>query len=167
MFYSQGLINSWTSSCLRSRRARRSTGGRDARTGSSRTTQSTSPCFTTPISSSRRCTRRSWKDGSPCSARSTFCGEFIFIYEFIFIFPWAIGLTYCFVYSLRTEDVFHSDASVRKTQLRLALEHLELDDITETMLDEMDACDAECRPDDAAMASKWPADDIQPKTRKR
>jgi hypothetical protein len=29
------------------------------------------------------------------------------------------------------------------------LEHLELDDITETMLDEMDACDEECRPDDA------------------
>ena len=79
----------------------------------------------------------------------------------------AIGLTYCFVCSLRTEDVFHADASVRKTQLRLALEHLELDDITETMLDEMDACDEECRPDDAAMATKWPADDIQPKTRKR
>jgi hypothetical protein len=33
------------------------------------------------------------------------------------------------------------------------LEHLELDDITETMLDEMDACDEECRPDDAAMAT--------------
>ena len=53
--------------------------------------------------------------------------------------------------------MFHADASVRKTQLRLALEHLELDDITETMLDEMDACDEECRPDDAAMATKWPA----------
>ena len=167
MFCLQDLINTSICLCLRSRRARRSTGGRDARTGSSRTTQSTSPCFTTPISSSRRCTRRSWKDGSPCSARSTFCGEFIFIYEFIFVFLWAIGLTYCFVYSLRTEDVFHADASVRKAQLRLALEHLELDDITETMLDEMDACDAECRPDDAAMATKWPADDIQPKTRKR
>ena len=51
-----------------------------------------------------------------------------------------------FVCSLRTEDVFHADASVRKTQLRLALEHLELDDITKTMLDEMDACDEECRP---------------------
>ena len=63
--------------------------------------------------------------------------------------------------------MFHADASVRKTQLRLALEHLELDDITETMLDEMDACDEECRPDDAAMATKWPADDIRPKTRKR
>jgi len=47
------------------------------------------------------------------------------------------------------------------------LEHLKLDDITETMLDEMDACDEECRPDDAAMATKWPADDIRPKTRKR
>jgi len=76
-------------------------------------------------------------------------------------------LTYCFVCSLRTEDVFHADASVRKAQLRLALEHLELDDITKTMLDEMDACDEECRPDDAAMATKWPAADIRPKTRKR
>ena len=57
--------------------------------------------------------------------------------------------------------MFHADATVRKAQLRLALEHLELDDITETMLDEMDACDEECRPDDAAMATKWPADDIR------
>ena len=62
--------------------------------------------------------------------------------------------------------MFHADASVRKAQLRLALEHLKLDDITETMLDEMDACDEECRPDDAAMATKWPADDIRAKDAK-
>ena len=67
---------------------------------------------------------------------------------------------------LRTEDVFHSDPGVRKTQLRKALDHLGLADVTEEALDAMDACDEECNRDDAAMATKkFTAGDVNPSTR--
>ena len=66
---------------------------------------------------------------------------------------------------LRTEDVFHSDPGVRKTQLRKALDHLGLADVTEKALDAMDACDEECNRDDAAMATKkYTAGDVNAKT---
>ncbi|ACO67934.1 predicted protein [Micromonas commoda] len=67
---------------------------------------------------------------------------------------------------LRTEDVFHSDPNVRKEQLKKALSHLGLADVTESALDAMDACDEECNADDAAMATrKYEAGDVSPETR--
>ena len=67
---------------------------------------------------------------------------------------------------LRTEDVFHSDPGVRKEQLRKALSHLGLADVTESALDAMDACDEECNRDDAAMATKkYEAGDVSLETR--
>mmetsp|Transcript_7436 Transcript_7436/g.30108 ORF Transcript_7436/g.30108 Transcript_7436/m.30108 type:complete len:499 (-) Transcript_7436:100-1596(-) len=73
------------------------------------------------------------------------------------------------VLALRTEDVYHSDPAVRKTQLKKALDHLGLGDVADdAMLDAMDACDEECNADDAAMATKtFTVDQVRPSTREK
>jgi len=73
------------------------------------------------------------------------------------------------VLALRTEDVFHADPAVRKTQLKKALDHLGLADVTDdAMLDAMDACDEECNADDYAMATKtFTVDQVRPSTRRK